>query len=416
MTTDVDLEQYRKEVAAWLADNVPQRDVNSYRGARGGGEESPEFIAQQRALQHKLFDAGYAGITWPAEFGGAGLTNAHQRVFNEEAAGYALPILLGVTLGMIGPTVLMYGSDEQKRAWIPKMLSGEEIWVQFLSEPGAGSDLAGVRTRATRDGDTWVINGSKVWSTGAMHSDVGMCLARTDWDVPKHRGLTWFRVPITADGVTVRPIREINGGAEFCEEFLDDVVVPGDHAIGEINGGWPIANTLLALERGAGGGAGAGAMTARRRRLAPDLVALAREAGTEGDGRVRQEIARAHINDYMQGQLAQRVVTSIANGTLDMSGASMIKLGSGIYNPIRARIGMEIGGAAAIAWGTGDAEGNDTATTYLNGRIMSIAGGSNQIQRNLISERLLGLPREPSFDTDKPFSEVLRDALNWSGS
>ncbi|MEX1007771.1 MAG: acyl-CoA dehydrogenase family protein [Acidimicrobiia bacterium] len=413
MTTDVDLDQYRTEAARWLADNVSRRDASSYRGARGGGEESPEFIAEQRALQHKLFDAGYAGIAWPVEFGGAGLTNAHQRVFNEEASGYALPILLGVTLGMIGPTVLMYGTDEQKRAWIPKMLSGEEIWVQFLSEPGAGSDLAGVRTRATRDGDTWVINGSKVWSTGAMYSDVGMCLARTDWDVPKHRGLTWFRVPIAADGVTVRPIREINGGAEFCEEFLDDVVVPDDHAIGEINGGWPIANTLLALERGAAGGAGAGMMASRRRRLAPDLVALAREAGTEGDARVRQEIARAHINDYMHGQLAQRVVASIANGTLDMSGASMIKLGSGIYNPLRARIGMEIGGAAAIAWDTDDAEGNDTATTYLNGRIMSIAGGSNQIQRNLIGERLLGLPREPSFDTDKPFNEVLRDAQMW---
>jgi alkylation response protein AidB-like acyl-CoA dehydrogenase len=240
-----------------------------------------------------------------------------------------------------------------------------------------------------------------------------LCLARTDWDVPKHRRLTWFRVPISADGVTVRPIREINGGAEFCEEFLDDVVVPNDHAIGDVNGGWPIANTLLALERGAAGSGGAAAMSTGSRRLAPDLVALAREAGTEDDGRVRQEIARAHINDYMHRQLTQRVVASIANGTLDMSGASMIKLGSGIYNPIRARIGMEIGGASAIAWVPDDAEGNDTATTYLNGWIMSIAGGSNQIQRNVIGERLLGLPREPSFDTEKPFSEVLRDAQDW---
>jgi alkylation response protein AidB-like acyl-CoA dehydrogenase len=414
---EVDLDEYRARAARWLADNLPRREPGSYRGARGGGaDDSAEFMAEQRALQRKLFDGGYAGIAWPAEYGGAGLTAQHQRVFNEEAAGYAVPILGGVTFGIIGPTILVHGTEEQKRAWIPKMLSGEEIWVQFLSEPSAGSDLAGIRTRATRDGDTWVINGAKVWSTGAMVSDMGMCLARTDWDAPKHRGLTWFRVPIRSQGVTVRPIREINGGAEFCEEFFDDVVVPADHMIGDVNGGWPIANTLLNFERGAGRDAPPAALQgAGARELAPDLVALARATGAEGDRHVRQLIARAHVNDYMHAQLARRVVTAISTRAVDASAASLIKLGSGIYDPIRARIGMEIAGSRGIAWSADDPGGNDVSTTYLNGRIMAIAGGSNQVQRNIVGERLLGLPREPSFDADKPFNEVLRDAQNWTG-
>ena len=156
------------------------------------------------------------------------------------------------------PTLLAHASEDQKRSWIPKILSGEEIWVQLLSEPAAGSDLAGLLTRATRDGETWVLNGTKVWSSGAMSADFGICLARTDWDAPKHRGLTWFKVPLRAPNVTVRPIREINGSSEFCEEFLDDVVVGDDMVIGEVDGGWPIANFMLAVERGGVGGVGSG--------------------------------------------------------------------------------------------------------------------------------------------------------------
>jgi alkylation response protein AidB-like acyl-CoA dehydrogenase len=321
-------------------------------------------------------------------------------------------IASAVTQRIVLPTVLAHGTEDQKRAWIPKMLSGEEIWVQLLSEPGAGSDLAGLLTRATRDGDVWILNGTKVWSSGAMSADFGICLARTDWDAPKHRGLTWFKVALHDPAVTVRPIREINGSSEFCEEFLDDVAVGDDMVIGDVNGGWPVANTMLAFERTAGatearlhGGHG-------RRALAPDLVELAKARRLTGDGAVRQLIARSHINDYMHGQLAKRVAESMTSGKADASAASYIKLDTGLLQPQRAAAAMEIAGRGGVAW-AGDGPGSTASVNFLNGRIMSIAGGSNQIQRNIISERILGLPREPSVDSDKPFTDVLRDAKNW---
>jgi alkylation response protein AidB-like acyl-CoA dehydrogenase len=366
-------------------------------------------------MQRRMYDAGYLGIALPAEYGGRGLTDAHERVWAEESAGFALPLPGGiassVTLGIVLPTLLAYASEEQKRDWVPKILCGDEIWVQLLSEPGAGSDLAGLLTRATRDGDGWVLNGTKVWSSGAMHADFGICLARTNWDVPKHRGLTWFKVPLHDPRVTVRPVREINGSREFCEEFLDDVVVGDDMVIGEVDGGWPIANYMLAVERGAVGGEAGGGGGSRR--LAPDLVALAEAHGASGDAAVRQLVARAHIDDWVQSQLTRRVVEAISTGAADPTSASLIKLNLGIVQPQRAAAAMEIGGRAGLAWEEEGSIGHNAAIGFLNGRIMSIAGGSNQIQRNIVSERLLGLPREPSVDSGKPFREVLRDAKSW---
>jgi alkylation response protein AidB-like acyl-CoA dehydrogenase len=411
-----ELEAYRAAVRAWLEANLPARRGVALRGAH---DVTPEELAADRAVQKKVYEAGYAGITVPVEYGGQGLTKAHERVWNEESARFDVPlpggVASGVTHGIVLPTLLAYASEEQKRAWVPRILSGDEIWVQLLSEPGAGSDLAGLLTRATRDGDVWVLNGTKVWSSGAMSADYGICLARTDWDAPKHRGLTWFKVPLHDPAVTVRPVREINGSAEFCEEFLDDVVVGDDMVIGEVNGGWPIANFMLGVERAgvADGGHGAARRGAERRRLAPDLVALAEARGLAGDRATRQLIARVHINDYMQGQVTKRAMEALAAGKGDATLASLLKLGVGIIQPLRAAAAMEIAGRTAVAWATAGSPGHAAAVNFLNGRIMSIAGGSNQIQRNIVSERLLGLPREPSADGDKPFREVLRDAKSW---
>lgn len=410
------LEAYRAEVRAWLADNLPERQGPVLRAAH---EVTPEQLAEERALQAKLYEAGYLGITVPKEYGGQGLTGAHQRIWQEESARYALPAPGGVashvTLGIVLPTLLAHASEEQKRDWIPKLLRGDELWCQLLSEPGAGSDLAGILTRATRDGDVWVLNGTKVWSSGALAADYGICLARTDWDVPKHRGLTWFKVPLRDPRVTVRPIREINGSAEFCEEFLDDVVVGDDMVIGAVNDGWTVANTMLTAERSGGAGAGAAPPAAPRgrRRLAPDLVRLAEQRGLERDGATRQLIARAHISDWLQGQLLKRIGAGLAAGQLNPAAVSLVKLRTGIHDPQRAAIAMEIAGRNGIAWPADDDAATAPAIDFLNGRIMSIAGGSNEIQRNIVSERLLGLPREPSVDSDKPFREVLRDAKSW---
>lgn len=415
-----DLDAYRAEMRAWLAANLPERDSRG--PSRSGAHDvTPQQLAADRAQQRKVYEAGYLGITLPEEYGGRGLTNAHQRVWNEESAGYAVPmpggIASSVTLGIVLPTLLAHASEEQKRAWIPRILSGEEIWVQLLSEPSAGSDLAGILTRATRDGDVWVINGTKVWSSGALSADFGICLARTDWEVPKHRGLTWFKVPLHDQHVTVRPIREINGGSEFCEEFLDDVTVGDDMVIGAVNGGWPVANTMLNAERSGGASTVTAAPVdgggSRPRRLAPDLVALAEARGLDRDAAVRQLIARAHIDDWLQGQLVKRVRQALTAGKINPSAVSFVKLRTGMVDPRRAAIAMEIAGRAGIAWPAHDDAASAPAVNFLNGRIMSIAGGSNEIQRNIISERLLGLPREPSADGDKPFSQVLRDARSW---
>ena len=414
--TLMDIDEFRREARAWIQQNLEPRRPGM-RAGRGVGEaKTHEDIAEARFLQRRLFDGGYAGISFPVEYGGRGLTAAHERAFREEAAGYVTPdlgVAGSVTFGPIARSILEHASPAFLERHIPKILSGEEIWCQFYSEPEAGSDLAGVRSRATRDGDNWIINGSKIWSSGAYYADWAMCLARTDWDVPKHRGLTWFAVPTDAKGLTIRQITQINGSAEFCEEFLDDVVVTNDDIIGEVNRGWSLTQTMLVYERGAGE---SGVSTLEPRELAPDLVALAQRVGRADDPVVRQAIARAHINDYALFHLGRRIAERLrASATPDPAVAAYSKLAAGMFTPIRARLALDVGGSEALAWAKGDEDAQRPAINYLNGRQIAIAAGTNEMQRNGIGERVLGLPREPSFDTTKPFNEVLRNSRNWSG-
>jgi alkylation response protein AidB-like acyl-CoA dehydrogenase len=240
-----------------------------------------------------------------------------------------------------------------------------------------------------------------------------MCLARTDWEVPKHRGLTWFAVSTKAPGVIVTQIRQISGGADFCQEFLDDVVVGDDDIIGEVNQGWSVAQTMLVYERGAGGESSA---TPEPRDLAPDLVRLAEKVQRLDDPVARQLIAKAHINDYAQHHLVRRIAARLrSSATPAPAVAAYGKLASGTLTPIRTRIAMEIGGPEALSWQDDQPAAGAYSTNYLNGRMTAIAGGTNEMQRNGIGERVLGLPREPSFDSNKPFSEVVRNARNWNG-
>lgn len=410
-STTVDVDEFRRQARAWIEANLEPRRAQTSREDR-----TLEDMAAARALQRRLFDAGYAGLTFPVEHGGRGLTAAHERAFREEAADYVTPdlgVAGGVTFGPIARSMLAHASPEFLARHIPKILSGEEIWCQFYSEPEAGSDLAGIRTRATRDGDQWILNGSKIWSSGAYYADWAMCLARTDWEAPKHRGLTWFAVPTDAEGVTVNQITQINGNAEFCEEFLDDVIVTDDDLIGEVNHGWAVTQTMLVYERGAGE---SNVAVREPRALAPDLVALARRAGRTDDPLARQAIARAHINDYAQFHLGRRIAARLRSSNApDHAVAAYSKLAAGVLTPERARLGLEIGGVGALAWAQDDEAGRRPAVDYLNGRQISIAAGTNEMQRNGIGERVLGLPREPSFDSTKPFNEVLRNSRDWSG-
>jgi alkylation response protein AidB-like acyl-CoA dehydrogenase len=410
------VDEFRLEARAWIEANLERAAPTGRKGARTE-TMTPEEIAAARVLQRKLFDAGYGGISFPKEYGGRGLTGAHERVFREEAIGFVTPDFGGagsVTMGPIARSLVAHGSPQIRERHIPRILSGDEIWCQFYSEPSAGSDLAGIRTTATRDGDRWVLNGAKIWSTGAYYADWAMCLARTDSDVPKHRGLTWFAVPTDAKGLTIRQIPQIDGAAGFCEEFLDDVVVTDEDIIGEVNQGWSVAQTMLVYERGAGDGMG-GSMT-EPRSLAPDLVALARKADRTDDPLVRQAVARAHINDYAQYHLGQRIAARLRrSASPEPAIAAYGKLAMGTLAPIRARLGVEIGGAEALLWPSDDEAAMQYAINYLNGRMTSIAAGTNEMQRNGIGERVLGLPREPSFDSNRPFSEVVRNARDWTG-
>ncbi len=406
-----DLDTFRREARTWIRANLEPRRRVRFRFAVE--DTTPEHIAKARVLQRVLFDAGWAGIAYPAEYGGRGLSPAHERVFREEAIGYRTPDFGGaghVTFRVIGPSMLAHGSPELLRRHIPKILSGEALWCQFYSEPAAGSDLAGIRTRASADGDRWLLNGAKIWSTGAHLADYAMCLARTNWDVPKHRGLTWFVVATNAPGLTIRPIVQISGATGFCEEFLEDVVA--DEVIGQVDDGWTVAQTMLVYERGAGESAG---LPTEPRELAPDLVEAARRAGRIDDPLVRQAIARAHTNDYLQYHLGRRLSARLrASGSPQPAIAAYGKLASGVFGPIRVRLALDIGGAQALQWRPGDRSGAEAAGNYLNGRLGSIPAGTNEMQRNAIGERVLGLPREPSFDSGKPFSQVLRDAEHWN--
>ena len=414
--TQIDIEAFRLEARAWLEANLERRPDGDAAGRARREASTPEDIARARVLQRKLFDGGFAGISYPIEYGGRGLTEVHERVFRQESLGYFTPdfgAAGAVTFGAIGRSLLAHSTPEFLHQHIPKILAGEELWCQFYSEPEAGSDLAGIRTRAVRDGDRWIISGSKIWSSGAYLSDWAMCLARTDWDVPKHRGLTWFAVRTDARGVTIRQIRQINGGADFCEEFLDEVEVTDDDVIGEVNKGWSVTQTMLVYERGAGE---MGAATLEPRGLPSDLVELARRVGRTADPAARQAIAKAHVNDYAQYHLGHRIAARLrASATPDPAVAAYGKLASGVLAPIRARLAMEVGGPAALAWEDGNEDAARTALNYLNGRVTSIAAGTNEMQRNGIGERVLGLPREPSFDTNKPFNEVLNSARGWDG-
>jgi alkylation response protein AidB-like acyl-CoA dehydrogenase len=407
------LEDFRQEARDWIKAHLAPVDDPSVR--RGMESKTPEEIAASRKLQRKLFEAGFAGISYPKAYGGRGLTEAHDQVWRQETVGYVTPDFGGaghVMFGAIGRSLLAHCTPAFLEARIPKMLSGEELWCQFYSEPEAGSDLAGIRTRATRDGDQWIINGSKIWSTGANHADWAMCLARTDWDVAKHRGLTWFAVPTSTKGVTIRPITQVNGESGFCEEFLDDVVISDANVIGEVNAGWTVTQTMLVYERGAGQ---SGAAPLEPRALAPDMVELARRVGRLDDPSARQAIAQAHINDTAQYHLGRRVFARLtASSEPQPAIASYGKLASGTFAPIRAQLGLDIAGAEALVWGHGDGLPEETIN-FLNGRMGSIAAGTNEMMRNGIGERVLGLPREPSFDSQKPFAEVLRDARSWNG-
>ncbi|HVM67907.1 MAG TPA: acyl-CoA dehydrogenase family protein [Acidimicrobiales bacterium] len=402
-----DVDSFRLRAKDWLAANMPRRS-----GRREMTQD--ERVARNRELQRTLFDGGFAGIVFPSEYGGQGLSPRHQRAFTEESAGYEMPLLFNVpTLGILAPTLLEFGNEEQKLRHLPAILRGDELWVQFLSEPSGGSDLAGCITRATQDGDVWVLNGSKIWSSGAHYCDYAMCLARTNWDVPKHRGLTMFIVKIHQPGIQIDQIRQVNGASEFCQEFFDDVHIPAADVIGAVNDGWTVASRLLFHERNSVGGSspyvsGGGAEGSSGGRL-PGNAWLARETGASEDPYARELVAESHILDVVHAQLADRIGAGIRSGAFPGTAGAIVRLFAGQKTERQTDINMEIAGAAFAASPPGSAV-NDYADQFLARQGGSLGGGSTEMARNIISERVLGMPREYAADRDIPFNQVRRNS------
>jgi alkylation response protein AidB-like acyl-CoA dehydrogenase len=376
-------------------------------------------------LQAVLFDAGFAGIAFPKEYGGAGLTLEHQKVFFDTAEELAKRVPSGfmVSIGMLAPTLLDHASEEIKRRHLPRILRGDEEWMQLLSEPSGGSDMAGALTRLTRDGETFVLNGSKMWSTGAAQADYGLCLARTDWDVPKHRGLSTIAVPLKGTpGLTIDPIRAVSGrDGHFCTEFFDNIVLPAENLVGDLNGGWAVAQTLLYYERlataGGGHGYGLGVAGASESgyggRGMRSLIEAAQARNVGDSGAIRQQIASAYIERTVARHANDRVMTGQRTGHYKGQWGSLLKLHLGADSPQQAKIGLAVHGADGVIWDGDELIVDGPGDMWLSSRGISIAGGSNEMQRNIVSERLLGLPREPSFDRDVPFNEVIRNRGNF---
>jgi len=404
-----DVESFRLRARAWLAESMPRVDVNAV--PPPPGDDDAEWV-RTRDLQKMLYAGGFAGICFPKEYGGLGLTPEHQKAFTEESEGYEMPLLLNIpTFSICAPTILDMGSEEQKRERISAVIRGDEILVQFLSEPSGGSDLAGLITRAERDGDTWVLNGAKTWSTCAYAADYALCLARTDWDAPKHRGLTMFLVKVDQPGITMRRITQVNGSTEFCEEFFDDVVLPADAVVGEVNGGWAVASRQLFHERTAVGGGSpyvSGRGTGRASQPKPDLVGIARATGRIGDPRVREMLGAALAMEKVQVQLIRRVTVGLETGQMPAPAASIMRLFHAETDWLVDDLAVQIAGAMGIS-GQGSGMGVGRAgDNFLTRQGASLGGGSTEMSRNIISERILGMPREYAADRDVPFSQVKR--------
>ncbi|NIR36941.1 MAG: dehydrogenase, partial [Actinobacteria bacterium] len=360
-------------------------------------------LAAGKKFQKALAEAGLAGLTYPEEFGGAGLTKDHERAWREEYAKYPnMTFEFTISHGMCLPMLAEYGTDEQKAEYLADNISGEKLWCQMFSEPGAGSDVASLQTKAERDGDDWVINGQKVWTTLAHVSDYGMIIARTDPTVPKHAGISMFIVPMGAPGVEIRPIHQIDGGRHFNEVFFTDVRIPADNLLGDLNNGWNMATAMLMYERVA---IGTGSVGGVRHDRADQLIEEATKRGIIEDPVLRQKLMRLYALETCQSLVSMRTRAELQAGKTPGPGGSLGKLQGTLIMDYVREVSMEIVGAGGVAW-EGDAGGSwaRNALTTLQG---GIAGGTNEIQKNIIGDRVLGLPRDISVDKGVPFNQLL---------
>ena len=408
-----DLDSFRQRAGTFIRSNLGPR--TSRFGIAGDGlatdEEELAAVAREREVQRMLWDANLAGVCFPAEYGGLGLTPAHQQVLNEELAGYEYPERSQVpNLSPCGAVLLEFGTEEQKKQHIPAILKGEELWMQLLSEPSGGSDVAGALTTAVRDGEEWVLNGSKIWTTGAWWSDWGLCLVRTNWDVAKHRGLTVFILPLHQPGVEIHRIEMLNGSKEFCQEFITDVRLPDTDRVGDVDDGWTVGTRWMFHERMLYNSplvtrpvdaAGSSAAVA-------GLASVARDTGRDGEPQVRELVGEGQMLTLVGTHLQRRLVAGIRSRKMNDQSAAIGRLFHGVSMVRERTIAFEIAASAGVAWEGGDGEAARVGVDFLTRQAACIGGGTTEMARNVISERVLGMPRERTLDRDVAFRDVPR--------
>ena len=360
--------------------------------AEGIGDADTTALGRAKSFQLALSKAGLAGITYSKEYGGAGLTDKQQEIFSEVASGWDSPTSpFSISHGMCLPMLNQFGTHEQKLQFMPDNISGKTIWCQLFSEPGAGSDVASLSTRAVLDGDEWIINGQKVWTSGAHYCDYGIVVARTDPSLPKHRGLTMFIIDMTDSAIDVRPLKQISGGKGFNEIFFTDLRIPVDYQLGELNQGWNLAVSMLMFER-VSIGASAGGLNADR---SSDLIKLAQNNGRSNDPLMRQKLADLWIREKIKSFIGQRIRDAVSAGQVPGPEGSIAKLNGALLARTIRDTSIDLVKTPVQAWEKDNSDGNQWAIGCLAAAGISIAGGTDEVQRNIIGERVLGLPKEP---------------------
>ena len=386
-------EHFRQELRTWLQQNLPAGwGTSAYKSQKGEGR-----LAFLRDWQRKMYDGGYVGLSWPKEYGGRGASMIELAIFNEEMAKVEAPGPLNVLgLGMAGPTIIVHGTEEQKKRYLQKILNCEEIWCQGFSEPGSGSDVASIRTKAELRGDEFVVNGQKVWTTLAHVADWCMLLVRTDPDAPKHRGISYILVDMKSPGITVRPLRQMTGESEFNEIFFEDVRVPRANLVGELNNGWGVALTTLMNERGT---ASFGTQ-ARFRILYENLVTLAKQTSVNGrhatnDPQVRQQLAQHLIDVEILKYNCYRNFTRLLRGGTPGPEGSILKLWWSELNQRMQETAMMLEGpySQLVRESPWAVEGGRWQHHFMRSRANTIEAGTSEIQRNIIAERVLKMPK-----------------------
>jgi acyl-CoA dehydrogenase len=410
----VEVQQFTKQAEEFLSANLPRKEASkAFVWGEGSDnvsmfeektrEAEHEMVVNAKAWRTKKFDAGFGWITGPKEFGGAGLTAAHERAYAAVEANYKVPnqSIFTIGLGMVAPTILAHGSPEAKEKFLRAMWRADIVGCQLFSEPGAGSDLASVQTKAERDGEEWVITGQKVWTSGAHYSDIGEIICRTDPSLPKHKGLTGFLVDMQAPGVEIRPLRQMTGGASFNEVFFNEVRVPDWYRLGDVNAGWGVALTTLMNERaaiGAGGGGGEVSMMTR-------ITAMVRHYGLEHDPLVREMLANLYINYRVANFNNKRAMDKMKAGQtpgpeMSISKMALVNnqklLNDFLSHVLGAKLQADTGEWGTYAW----------HQLILGAPGMRIAGGSDEVMRNIVGERVLGLPKEPGIDSKSAFRDL----------